>query len=80
MATKLDITVADKVFAEIELRRGNIGRSEFVEELIRDGLKILSTSKGGEEEPISKSSKLAQPLNDTSTDASIDLKKKGEEE
>jgi hypothetical protein len=37
MAQKLNITVSDKVFAEIETKRSK-NRSEFVEELIRIGL------------------------------------------
>ena len=40
MSKHVHITVADKVFAEIELKRKKVtsNRSEFVEELIRVGL------------------------------------------
>lgn len=40
MATQISITIADAVYDEIETLRAktSIGRSEFIEELIRKGL------------------------------------------
>ena len=44
MTQKLNITISDRVYEEIESKRGN-NRSEFVEELIRIGLARLELAK-----------------------------------
>ena len=52
MATKLNVTIADLVFAEIEVKRKGKNRSEFVEELIRVGLKWNKQIDGSSEKEI----------------------------
>ena len=44
MTKRLNITISDKVYAEIESKRGE-NRSEYVEELIRIGLDRLALAK-----------------------------------
>lgn len=44
MTKRLNITISDKVYEEIESKRGS-NRSEFVEELIRIGLTRLALAK-----------------------------------
>lgn len=47
MATLLSITIADTLYWELEaMRDKNIGRSEFVEGLIRAGINSKNKKKG----------------------------------
>lgn len=41
MSTPITVTVADWVYLQIEERRGDLNRSEFVEECIRIGLEQI---------------------------------------
>ena len=45
MSKTLTVSIADDVYDEIEIVRADTGRSEFVESLIRKGLRNLDKEK-----------------------------------